>query len=75
MELDTRLRQQLSGNLAKILHAINSYSLDGITDNWQVRDKKSAILKHISDEIEQLDGLEGVYKALLNRQTITALEN
>ena len=74
-ELDRRLASQLNRNLADILHAVNSYSLDGITDELLVKDQKEAIFKHITNEIDELDGIEAVYTALLNRQTFTTLEN
>jgi len=42
---------------------------------WQAQQQQQAILQHVSDEIEFLEGIEAVYVALLHRQTITSLMN
>ena len=75
MELDSRLRQQLDDRISLILQATNNYNLNGLTETQQAQFEKQTILQKVGQEIEYLDGVEVVYRSLLNRQTITALEN
>ena len=75
LEVDECLRMQLTKRLSLILQAINSCSLNRVADTWQAKHERQAILLRIADEREYLDGIEAVYQALLNRQTVTALEN
>ena len=75
IEMDKRLRLQLNERISQILQAINNYSLSGITETWRANQEREAILIHIREEMTYLEGIECVYRALLNRQTMTALDN
>jgi len=75
MELDQRLRQQLTERISLILQAVNSFGFGGIAETLKANQERGAILAHIAEELDYLEGIETVYRALLNRQTITAIEN
>ena len=67
MEIEARLRSQLNDRIRVILQALKNYSLNGIIDNEKVRHEKLAILQRIGEEQEFLDGIETVFRALLER--------
>lgn len=46
-----------------------------MTETQQAQLERQVILQKIGDELQYLEGIEIVYRALLRRQTITALEN
>ena len=46
-----------------------------MTETQQAQFERQTILQKIADELKYLEGIEIVYRSLLRRQTITALEN
>ena len=71
--LDLRLQAQLTDRLSQILQALNHYSSKGnILDNGAEVEKR-AILFKIREEQEFVNGIETVYRALLQMQTIISL--
>lgn len=73
LALDTKLRTQLHTKISLILQAIKNYYLAGITATERARSEQLAILNRIREEQNVIDGIEKVYRALLQMQSIVAL--
>ena len=65
--IDDELRTQLSDRLRVILQAINSFASGGISQTSRAQQEKRAIIQHIRQEQDFLDGIEQVYRALIHR--------
>ena len=56
-----------------ILQAINNYSFKGVLLEERAELEKQGILQRVREEQAFVDGIETVYRALLQMQTIVAL--
>ena len=66
-EISTRLGEDCSKRFKMILQAINSFSHKGVTETEQAHQEKKAILWRIKEEMDFIEGIEVVFRALLKR--------
>ena len=64
-EIGRRLGEEFNLRFKTILQAINSFAHKGVTETEQALEEKRAILLHVKKEMEIIDGIELVYRALL----------
>ena len=69
------MRSQLSERLSLILQAINNYNQNSISGTERANQERQAILVRIRQEQDFVDGIENLYQAILQRQTIVALDH
>ena len=73
--IEDRLRTQLSDRLSLILQAINNYNQNSFSETGRAAQERQAILVRIRQEHDFVDGIENLYRAILQRQTIVALDH
>ena len=73
--IEAHLRTQLSERLSLILHAINNYNQNAFEGTGRAAQERQAILLRIRQEHDFVDGIENLYRAILQRQTIVALDH
>ena len=73
--VEDRLRLQLSERLSLILQAIKNYNQNSFSGTGRAAQERQAILVRIRQEHDFVDGIENLYRAILQRQTIVALDH
>lgn len=71
--LDLRLQEQLTVRIRRILQALNHYSSKGARADEEDPSEQRGILRRIREEHDFVDGIEAVYQALMQMQTIVAI--
>ncbi len=64
-EIGKRIGEDFTKRFKLILQAINSFAFKGVTETEQALNEKKAILLRIKEEMDLVEGIEVVYRALL----------
>lgn len=72
-ELHKRLQQQ-QARLSVLLQAVNNFNLRGRSYTVSSTAKQTAILEHVQSEKEFVAGIDSVFQAVIQMQTLMALE-